>query len=277
MPMKGSTSSSVYLIECSRGSAPQRFVLRVLDNTDWLADEPDLAAHEAAALEEARKADLRAPRLIAYSSDDVGYGAPVVLMSFIEGKIELQPVDFASWVDGLAGELASIHRHTAPGFGWRFKSWVNWAELAVPMWTAIPRAWERAIDIVLGTAPDSPLVFIHRDYHPTNVLWHEGGVSGVVDWINACLGPAGADVAHCRTNLTEMYGPWAADLFLEAYCRKAPGFEYSAYWDLDSLLDMCLPRVGFYPPWQEFGLGSITQEVLNQRVDAYLESVIRRT
>ena len=56
--MKGSTSSSVFLVECARDATPQRFVLRVLDNQEWLADEPDLAAHEAAALAEAQRAGL---------------------------------------------------------------------------------------------------------------------------------------------------------------------------------------------------------------------------
>ena len=92
--MKGSTSSSVFLIQCSDGSNPQRLVLRVIDNQDWVAEEPDVADHEAAALEEARRANLRAPRLVAYSSEDVGFGAPVVLMSFLEGTVDLRPSDF---------------------------------------------------------------------------------------------------------------------------------------------------------------------------------------
>ena len=274
--MKGSTSSSVFLLQRSDDSKPKRFVLRVLDNQEWLADEPDLAAHEAAALEEARKAGLRAPDLVAYSSDDVGFGAPVVVMSFLEGHIELRPADFQGWLEGLAGELASIHRHTANGFAWRYRSWVEQAALAPPAGTTIPRTWERAIERAQRAEPDAHPVFIHRDYHPTNVLWHGGAVSGVVDWINACQGPAGVDVAHCRTNLAMMFGPAAADQFLETYREVAEGFEYHPYWDLDSLLDMCIPQPTFYPPWQDFGLGLLTPEALQQRVDAYLESVMRR-
>jgi len=49
VPMGGATSSSLYLIEVARGDIPRRFVLRVLDNWEWLAAEPDLASHEAAA------------------------------------------------------------------------------------------------------------------------------------------------------------------------------------------------------------------------------------
>src|SRR5450759_4157095 len=85
--MKGSTSSSIYLIERPAG-LPARFVLRVLDNAPWLAEEPDLAAHEAAALQEAQTAGLRAPRLVAYAADDAGFGAPVVLMSVLDGDIQ---------------------------------------------------------------------------------------------------------------------------------------------------------------------------------------------
>src|SRR6185436_1057816 len=167
--MKGSTSSSVFLVRCTRDKALQKFVLRVLDNTAWLADEPDLAAHEAAALEEAQRAGLRAPRLIAYSSDEVGFGAPVVLMSFMEGEIELRPVDFGGWLEGLAVELAAIHQHTANTFPWRYESWVEREKLAIPAWTRAPHLWERAIELVRSVEPDARQVFIHRDYHPTNI------------------------------------------------------------------------------------------------------------
>ena len=276
VPMGGATSSSLFRIERAGGTAAEQYVLRVLDNREWLADEPDLASHEAAALDEAQRAGLPAPRLVAYADDDVGFGAPVVLMSFVAGAVALRPADTSGWLRTLAAQLAAIHRHPADGFPWRFRSWVNRAALVTPAWSAIPRLWERAIEFWLRTEPESRAVFIHRDYHPTNVLWRGGVVSGVVDWINACRGPAGVDVAHCRTNLAGMYGPAAADEFLTAYRVAADGFTYEPYWDVDSLLDMCLAGPSYYPPWQEFGLGAIPPQVLRQRADAYLESVMKR-
>lgn len=274
--MKGATSSSVFLIRSFHGSASGRFVLRVLGDQEWLAHEPDLAVHEAAALQEAQKAGLKAPRLVAYSPEDVGFAAPVVLMTFLEGNVIVSPSDQKTWLEELAGELACIHRHRGTTFAWTFRSWVNWAALAPPAWTTIPRLWERAIERVSSPAPSARSVFIHRDYHPTNVLWHRGVVSGVVDWINACRGPAGVDVAHCRTNLALMYGTAAADQFLESYRQVADSFEYDPYWDLDSLLDMYMPQPTFYAPWEELGLGPLAAEELNRRVDAYLAAVMRR-
>src|SRR5262245_34445970 len=76
--MSGSTSSSVYAVRAGSEHAP-RFVLRILDNAEWLAEEPDLSAHEAAALMEAEHAGLRAPRLVAHASEDAGFGMPMLL------------------------------------------------------------------------------------------------------------------------------------------------------------------------------------------------------
>ena len=86
VPMGGATSSSLFRVERTGAPAAEQYVLRVLDNREWLAEEPDLASHEAAALDEAQRAGLPAPRLVAYADDDVGFGAPAVLMSFIEGR-----------------------------------------------------------------------------------------------------------------------------------------------------------------------------------------------
>src|SRR4051812_192291 len=89
-PMKGSSSWSMCLVQQGAG---RKLVFRVLDNRAGRADEPDLAEHEAAALREARRAGLRGPEIIGHSSEDVGFGAPVVLMSYVEGRIDLLPGD----------------------------------------------------------------------------------------------------------------------------------------------------------------------------------------
>ena len=51
-----------------------------------------------------------------------------------------------------------------------------------------PRVWERAAEISHGSLPPLPAVLVHRDFHPGNVLWRRGIVSGVVDWQGACTG-----------------------------------------------------------------------------------------
>ena len=145
----------------------------------------------------------------------------------------------------------------------------------MPSWTSSPHIWERAIEQFLEPPPDSPPVFLHRDYHPVTLLWERGKVSGVVDWINACRGPAGADVAHCRTNLALMFGKESAHQFLKFYLVAADGFIYEPYWDIDSIFDMCLPEPEYYKAWQEFGMDVIPDGVLRQRLDDYLQEIMR--
>lgn len=270
--MKGSNSSPILLIQNQK---QQKFVLRLLDNQEWLEEEPDLAKHEAAALAEARKTGLTVPELIGYSEDLEQVDCPVVLTSFLEGKVELHPANVYGWLQELASQLAVLHQHHATDFAWQYQSWNDNSTLQIPAWTDQPAHWEHAIELIKRTAPNYPAVFIHRDYHPTNVLWKGNGISGIVDWINACKGPAGVDVAHCRNNLALMFGVEAADLFLKMYLQAAGEFEYNAYWDIDSILNMCLPEPEYYKPWQEFGMDMITQQVLQHRTEVYLESVLR--
>jgi aminoglycoside phosphotransferase (APT) family kinase protein len=61
--------------------------------------------------------------------------------------------------------------------------------------------WAAMIALAEGPRPRVRQRFIHRDYHPMNVRWSRGRLSGVVDWTNASVGPTGNDVAWCRQNL----------------------------------------------------------------------------
>ena len=72
---------------------------------------------------------------------------------------------------------------------------------APPSWARDTRVWERAVEIALGPAVDAPACVVHRDFHPGNVLWVRGRLSGVVDWRHTSIGPGVVDVGHTRLNL----------------------------------------------------------------------------
>lgn len=274
-PLRGANSSAVYAVQSAvREADAARFVLRVFDDAKWLSAEPDLAVHEAAALDEAARCYVEAPQLVAFEANDVGFGGPVVLMSHLAGRVELRPDDLQSWLAQLAETLTIIHSHKAPDFGWDYRSWVNLSNLQVPTWATQPRLWERAIALWHNGQPSEDAVFIHRDFHPANVLWQGETVSGVVDWVNACRGPRGVDVAHCRTNLALIFGVDAADEFKNAYLERADG-KHHPFWDVASILDMSLPEPEFYRPWSEFGLPTIGAPELRRQTEIYLTSVLK--
>jgi len=273
-PAKGATSSSVYLVAARLAGREERFVLRLFTNAAWLADEPDLAEHEAAVLRLAHQAGLPAPELVAYAADEAACGLPAVLMRHLPGRVELRPDDLTAWLGQLAERLAQIHHVSADDLGWDYFSWTDQTDLRPPAWSKQPALWERAIEIGQAGPPAYQPVLLHRDYHPTNLLWVEDRLCGVVDWVNGCRGPAGVDLAHCRHNLVAMYGPSVAEQFLAAYQQVVgPGFVYQPYWDLDTVLG-ALPQPTYYPPWLDFGLDRIPQDVLCEREEAYLRVIL---
>ena len=273
-PMRGANSSSVYAVENAAKARARGFVLRVFSDAQWLAREPDVPIREGVALQQARFCQVATPRFIAYATPDAGFGAPGVLMTRLTGHVELQPADPSAWSAQLANVLAQIHAHPARDFGWNYFSWIDETTLQVPDWAEQPQLWQRAIEFWRAGPPRENSVFLHRDFHPCNVLWHQGKISGVVDWVNACLGPRGVDVAHCRTNLAVLFGIQVADEFRDRYLAIAGG-QHHPYWDVASILEFSLPQPEFYRPWSEFGRDEISAAEMGRRNEVYLQSVLQ--
>ena len=131
--------------------------------------------------------------------------------------------------------------------------------------------------IAKGPRPNTRKCFIHRDYHPTNVLWSGDSVSGVVDWVNACQGPPGIDIGHCRVNVAQLYGISVADAFLTSYQTYAgEKFIYEPYWDIVSLIDYVSWPPKVYPGWTALGVTGLTDKLIAERLDNYMLSLLKR-
>ncbi|MDQ1910124.1 aminoglycoside phosphotransferase family protein [Paenibacillus sp. GD4] len=275
-PMPGGASSAVHRVVLrSRGSLHQ-LVLRQFTNREWLEKEPDLALHEARSLGLAETTGVTVPRVIGFHEEGVDdQRRPLVLMSLLPGHVDLQPVRMDVWLHRLAEPLVQIHRCTGEEHAWTYFSYNDCDSLTVPSWTELPALWEQAIRIVRQPPPEGRTVFLHRDYHPTNVLWQDGRVSGVVDWVNACRGPAGVDVGHCRLNLALLFGPETAGAFLSAYRRLAgDDFDYQPYWELVSILEFLPGPPEVYSGWTACGVTHLTPAMMRDRLECHLAAVL---
>jgi aminoglycoside/choline kinase family phosphotransferase len=121
--------------------------------------------------------------------------------------------------------------------------------------------------------PSGEVVVLHRDYHPGNVLWHEGTVSGVVDWPNACRGVAGLDVGHCRRDIVMTHGIEVAEAFLSAY-GDASGRAPDTLCDALALLD--ISHVTNVTPYHAYGRTDLTVDLTRARLDEYATLVAGR-
>ena len=271
------TSSAVFGVTVGSGDGANELVLRLYDNAEWVAQEPDLARHEAASLEWVARAGVPTPELVACDATGEECGLPAVLMTRLPGDVVLMPDDSGEWLRRMASALLPFHALDAEAFPWRYRRYNERLTLTPPDWSDVPELWARAISVVQGPPPDGRVCFIHRDYHPNNVIWQGGRVSGVVDWVSACRGAPGLDVAWCRQNLAQLHGVPAADAFLAAYQSLAgAGFAYHPYWDLMGLAEFLPGPPDVYPGWTACGVRHLSAGLVRQRLDAYLRSILAR-
>ncbi|HCS39601.1 MAG TPA: aminoglycoside phosphotransferase family protein [Anaerolineaceae bacterium] len=272
--LQGSTSSDLYSLQIEEKSRKYKLVLRLLTNREWLQTEPDLAIHEAAALNMAKQSGLPVPEVIAWDAHGAKCGVPAVMMTAVSGEVNLQPLDFDHWLKQMAAVLHPLHALDAEDFGWQYFSYNDVKTLQVPTWSEKPGLWQRAIEIVNQPPPPTQSCFIHRDYHPMNTLWQGETLSGVVDWVNACRGPAPFDLAWNRLNLMSMYGVEAAERLRHHAISLCGKESWHPYWDLMALIEMLPGPPEVYKPWPVFGLRDLSASLLIQRADDYLISLL---
>ena len=249
--LRGGMSSAMYAIELN-GSNEASLALRCYVRPELNEEEPDLAARETAALEVAAIANLPTPELIAVDPAGEAVGVPAVLMTLLPGDVVWDPKGPVRWLRRLAEALPEIHQveETNPGLGRYFN--YEQESYEPPRWASDPSMWERAIEIFHGPILDRDRCFVHRDYHPGNVLWRRGRITGVVDWQSACTGPPSIDIAHCRANLLR-YAPDLADVYTR-FAEDTTGRPFQRWADIATLIGM-LDGLRSTPPRQAGRMG----------------------
>ncbi|MBS4219826.1 aminoglycoside phosphotransferase family protein [Bacillus sp. FJAT-49711] len=274
--LKGGISSLVFNVGLLENGGINEYVVRLHFAEGWNENSPDLVINEAENLRFTRLHKLPTPEIIAIEETKTLFGSYASIMTKLEGKVVLEPDDKKSWLSGLARALVQIHKVEAD-FPRYYYTYQDPNTFEIPAWSGLEEEWKKVLAIIKGPRPEFKECFIHRDYHPTNVLWSRDSVSGIVDWLNACKGPAGVDVGHCRVNLAQLYGVKEADLFLSYYQLYAgPKFKYDPYWDIISLVDFPLEDPEVYPGWTDLGFTGLTAQIIKERLDAYMVSLINR-
>ena len=239
--LKGGSSSAVHALRVSSRSdqdGEHTVILRRYILPELNAEEPDIAKREARALQFLDATAVVTPRLIAVDANGTDAGAPTVLMSRVPGRVDWSPDDLDTWLRDLAGVLPDLHA-TPLTFGHRIADFRPYAPESwePPDWMRQRALWERALEVFRGPPLDPERVFIHRDYHPGNVLWRRGRVTGVVDWQAASIGPPSADVAWCRANLIGRFGLDIADRFTRMW-EVISGRTYHPWAEIVMLVDV---------------------------------------
>jgi aminoglycoside phosphotransferase (APT) family kinase protein len=270
--LTGGLTSIVHRLTVEGNGRREEYVLRWwVPDGEWQQWIAHAVPQEAAVLLKLEGSDIPAPRVIGSTTDTVS-GGPAVLMTRVPGKMHLMPRDREHWLRQMAQMLARIHALALDGKP--FESWLDRSQLSPPPDASRVDVWREAIALVAEGRAPARTCFLHRDYQHFNMLWSRERLTGVVDWIEACVGPPEVDVGHCRLNLTVLFSASVADRFRVLYEAES-GHRVDAWWDIYALLS-------YGPSWQQFlpiqidGRAPLDVEGMTGRMEEVLAGALRR-
>lgn len=245
----------LHALEVMNRGVRRKLMLRRYVDLAWLQLEPDLAEREARILQLLELTDdLRAPKLVAVDPYGKELGWPTLLMTRLPGREQWVPPS----IERFAAVAPQIHAVPVPAGFRQYRPYYDFSTMKPPDWSSQPKLWERAYAVAEKATVDSASsCFIQRDHHAGNVLWSYGRVSGVVDWVEACVGPPAVDYARARVNLAARVDMSAVRRY--ARCRDVA---VDPVWDV---VDACdCGSDGLPGPNARAGLESFVADALSE-------------
>ncbi|MEU4098235.1 phosphotransferase [Streptomyces sp. NPDC026673] len=264
----------------------RQLVLRSFVAPFYLRHAEGLLDREARILTLLGPSDVPAAELHAVDATAEHCDHPSLLMSLLPGTVRLEEADAGARAALLARQLVRIHRLPVTGADRprTYQAWTSPDRVRRPEATGRPGLWARAVDVIRRDPPAFEGRFLHRDFHPGNVLFTGYGaalrITGVVDWVETSWGPADLDVAHCATALALLHGPEAglrfADLYTAAGGRLAGAPGDHLYWRLLDALAFAPDAEKVAVPWRELGRRDLTPPTQVGRLEDYVAALLDR-
>ncbi|MFJ1755116.1 phosphotransferase family protein [Kitasatospora sp. NPDC088134] len=287
--LRGGWTSEMRRLTVTGPGGERTLVLRSFVEPFFVRHAEGLLGREAAILRLLAPGSVPAARLVAVDATGARCEHPSLLMTLLPGAVRLEPAGAPERADLAARQLLEIHRTevtdaTRPR---DYQPWTAPERVAVPPGTARPALWSRAVALIDRHPPRYRPCFLHRDYHPGNLLYAprpdtgaEPQVSGVVDWVETSWGPADLDVAHCATAHALLYGPEHGLAFADRYTAAggtlADDPADHLYWRLLDALAFAPDAEKVAVPWRELGRTDLTPQLLGDRLERYVAALLDR-
>lgn len=249
-----------------------------------LARAEDSLSREAGALTLLVETDVVAPALVAVDPTGAECEDPSLLMTWLAGRTIHDDQGLEARIPLLARQLVAIHQVQPAARPPKYETLTTADTVIVPA-CADATTWAEAIDMIRKPVPTYGGRFLHRDFQPSNVLFDVSPGSsadvrlvGVIDWGGTSWGPADLDVAHCCINLALLHGPSWGLRFVDAY-QQAGGVlaghpRDRLYWLVRDALAASEEVQQVSRPWRQAGRSDLTTEVVEERLDTYLTSLL---
>jgi aminoglycoside phosphotransferase (APT) family kinase protein len=231
------------------------------------------AAHEEQVLKVLDGLDGLAPVLLGSDLEGRWSACPTLLLSWLDGRADITPIDPEKWAVQLGRALATVHAvpsdrlRTMPSVFDR--SGGSQEALAGPLRARVHDGWRQ-----ITASAD---VLAHCDYWSGNVVWRDGELTGVVDWSGGSRGPRGFDVGWCRLDLLLLFDERIADAFSVAYLDSiGRAIGEIELWDAWALARSHEIVETWTPNYAPLGRADLTREELRRRHSRWTECLLER-
>ncbi|MFZ4507992.1 MAG: phosphotransferase family protein [Fimbriimonas sp.] len=274
--MPGGMSATMLRAKCQLPTGELREVVARFPGAYIRELFEDAGAHEFRVLEAVFRAGLPVPRPLWLGEAHDGH---FLLLEFLPGRATANPANPTEFIREMAATLAHIHQ----------------TDLSSGQLDFLPQTRSRYIssreelnkdfrepEIVAtleeaGEQPVSRSVLRHGDFWPGNILWQDDKITGIIDWENALLGPAIADLAISRLDVLWILGVEAMEEFTARYLElNSINTATLPYWDLRTSLRPLPNLEEWAGPYESLGRPDVTTAHIEACLLAFIESALAK-
>jgi aminoglycoside phosphotransferase (APT) family kinase protein len=263
--LRGGISCSVHAVRLEAADGARRDVVVRRFSSEYHTDK-GIAAREFRVLEMLSSRGYPCPLPLLLQEDDAVFGSPTLVMTRLPGSGTLAPRDLDSYLEQLARSLARLHGLPTDEFAFlpeQLPGLQRLMERGPQSTDALQQEiWAALREYYPSVQKANRRVVQHGDFWPGNTVWHRGQLSGVVDWEMVRLGDPAKDVATCRCDISNVFGPDAARAFTRLYERERgePAADLP-FWDLRQAAQAMRYMGEWVVGYQDLGRTEVTFEV----------------
>ena len=214
--LEGGVSSEVFLIAVESRKGEEKIVLR----TEGGPPAENSIKTEYLLLEKLHQTKVPCAKPIHLDNSKEILDKDFMLMTYLEGTIEIPKIKNFGFLNKMVGILKNIHNvdtKILPTLPCRFDPTYDLFEF-------LPNARiNKELKAILkgyDTSYSGKPVLLHGDFWPGNILWTKDEISGVLDWEYAAIGDPVSDLAVASLELKYDYGKRGVDRFLDLYSKN---------------------------------------------------------
>ena len=227
-PLMGGVSSEVFLLEIKKDAQLKKIVLREESGPP----AKNTSRSEFELLQALQRTNIPCAEPLFLDTTRAILDKPFVLLSFIEGSIDIAKMGNDTFILKMVNQLKAIHEvdiEILPNLSLRLDPLEGLIEYLAgdSQWKEL----QEYLSSLHDTVYTKKHVFLHGDYWSGNIILENEKIKGVIDWEYAAIGDPLCDVAASCLEVRYEFGKDLMTTFKDTYSNFLPidNFRYSLW------------------------------------------------